>query len=182
MWLLLKSSFDINNHIISLFLRKIRQRDEILNLLKTINLTNVFAYVDLASIFTLFDLYTSRTMSVLLCLAECTCSVERESNVAYSSNVLELLGDLVLMMAAWWAQYLLPTAWSSTWLQDQWLLSSECGRISSQTTCSTIIPDDCVRLLNNYWWELSARFRHTNISVQNVWAIWGCFCSIILSL
>ena len=27
--------------------------------------------------------------------------------MAYSSNVLELLGDLVLMMAAWWAQYLL---------------------------------------------------------------------------
>ena len=40
--------------------------------------------------------------------------------------VLELLGDLVLMMAAWRAQYLLllcklsHTAWSSMWLQDQW--------------------------------------------------------------
>ena len=31
-------------------------------------------------------------MSVLLCLAESACIVERSSNVAYSSNVLELLG------------------------------------------------------------------------------------------
>ena len=152
-WNLLLISIIILSHC---FWEKYAREMKFCTCLKTNNLTNVFAYVDLASIFTLFDLYTSSTMSVLLCLAECTCSVKRESNVAYSSNVLELLGDLVLMMAAWWAQYLLllcklsPTAWSSTWLQDQWLLSSECGRISSQTTCSTIIPDDCVRLLNNY--------------------------------
>ena len=50
---------------------------------------------------------TSNTMSVLLCLAKCACIVERTSNVAYSSNVLELLGDLVLMMAAGYDQYLL---------------------------------------------------------------------------
>ena len=46
-------------------------------------------------------------MSFLLCLAECACIVERTSNVACSLNVLELLGDLVLMMAAWWTQCLL---------------------------------------------------------------------------
>ena len=70
-------------------------------------------------------LHTLNTMSVLLCLAECACIVERTSNVACSSNVLVLLGDLVLMMAAWWIQCFLllcklsPTAWSSIWLQDQ---------------------------------------------------------------
>ena len=37
-------------------------------------------------------------MSVVLCLAECACAVERTSNVAYSSNVFELLGHLV----SWW--------------------------------------------------------------------------------
>ena len=38
------------------------------------------------------------------------------------------------------------------------------------TKCSTISLDDCVRLIkslvNNYWWELSARFMHNNIPVQ----------------
>ena len=63
-------------------------------------------------------------MSVLLCLGECACFVERTSNMAY---VLELFGDLVLMMASWYAPYLLllcklsPTAWSSMWLQDHLL-------------------------------------------------------------
>ena len=42
-------------------------------------------------------------MSVLLRLAEYACIVERTSNVAYFSNGFELLGDLVLMMAAWYA-------------------------------------------------------------------------------
>ena len=36
-------------------------------------------------------------------LSECACIVGGRSNVAYSSNVLKLLGDLVFMMAAWWA-------------------------------------------------------------------------------
>ena len=67
--------------ILSLFLRKRRQLAGILHLLNT--------------------------MSVLLCLAECACIVERTSNVAYSSNFPELLGDLVLIMAEWYAQYLL---------------------------------------------------------------------------
>ena len=46
------------------------------------------------AIFTLFDLYTLTIMSVLLCFEGFACIVER------TSNVLELLGDLVLMMAA----------------------------------------------------------------------------------
>ena len=49
--------------ILSLFLRKRRQLDGILHLLNT--------------------------MSVLLCLAECACIVERTSNVAYSVTVSE---------------------------------------------------------------------------------------------
>ena len=103
MWLLVKFSFDINDHIIlSLFLRKMCQFDGISHLFDTLHLTSVFAQVDFASILTLFDLYTSSSKSVLLCLAGCACIVKRISNVA-----LELLGDLVLMMAAWYAQYLL---------------------------------------------------------------------------
>ena len=43
MWLLLKSSFDINDHILSLFLRKMRQLDRILHLFDTLHLTNVLA-------------------------------------------------------------------------------------------------------------------------------------------
>ena len=62
----------------------------------------------------------------------------------------------------------------------------QCGRIFSHTKCSTISLYDCVRLrkslVNNYRWELSARFMHNNILVQKSWAIWGCFCWIILSL
>ena len=42
MWLLLKS-FDINDHILSLFLRKMRQLDRILHLFDTLHLTNVLA-------------------------------------------------------------------------------------------------------------------------------------------
>ena len=104
MWLLAKSYFDIKDHILSLFFEK--------NVTVGWNFALVWNpsshsldSVDLA-IFTLFDLYTLNTMSVLLCLAECACIVERTSNVAHSSNVIELLGDLVLMMAVWWAQYL----------------------------------------------------------------------------
>ena len=44
-------------------------------------------------------------MSALLCLSECASIVEIRSNVAYSSNVLELLGVFVLKMAAWWASF-----------------------------------------------------------------------------
>ena len=127
--------------------------------------------------------YTLNTMSVLLCLAECACIVERTSNVAYSSKIIELLGDLVFMMAARYAQYLRlmwnlsPTAWSSMWLQERW---PSIGRISSHTKFSNISLDDYVRLfkslVNYYWWELSARFMHHYISVQNAWAIWGCIC------
>ena len=76
MWLLVKSSFDINDHILSLFLGTMRQLDGILYLF--VHPTHVVASVDLA-IFT------------LLCLAECACIVERTSNVAYSSNVLKVL-------------------------------------------------------------------------------------------
>ena len=102
------------------------------------------------------------------------------SNVAYSSSVFELLGDLVLMMAAWYAQYLILLCKLSDQACDFRTSdhpSYECGRISSHTKCSTISLDDCVRLLkclvNNYWWELSPPFKHNNISVQNAWAIWG---------
>ena len=41
-------------------------------------------------------------MSVLLCLAECACIVEKTSNIPKMS-----LSSLMLMMAAWYAQYLL---------------------------------------------------------------------------
>ena len=43
MWLLVKSSFDINDHILSLFLRKMRQLDGIFHLFDTLHLTNVLA-------------------------------------------------------------------------------------------------------------------------------------------
>ena len=64
-WLLVKSSFDNNNVILSLSLRKMCQLDAILKLFDTLHLTHVLASVDLASVFTLFDLYMSSTMSVL---------------------------------------------------------------------------------------------------------------------
>ena len=54
MWLLVKSSFDINDHILSLILRKMRQLDGVLHLFATLHLANVLAWVDLASIFKLF--------------------------------------------------------------------------------------------------------------------------------
>ena len=60
--------------------------------------------------------------------------------MAYSSNVLELLGDLMLMMAAWWAQHLLLLCKLSLLLRYQACdfttsdnQSSVCGRISSHT-------------------------------------------------
>ena len=92
MWLLVKSFVDINDHILSLFLRTMRLLDGTLNLFDTLHLTHVLASVDLTSMFTLFD-QSLNTMSVLLCLAEFACIVGRTSNVAYSSNVLELFGD-----------------------------------------------------------------------------------------
>ena len=124
MWLLVKSSFDINYHILSLFLRNASWMEFFTCLTPFFSLTSSLKLTWLQ--FSLFDLYTLNTMSVLLCLAECACIVERTSNVTYSSNVLEVLGDVVLMMAAWYAQYpfllckMSPTAWSSMWLQDQW--------------------------------------------------------------
>ena len=75
MWLLVKFSFDINDHILSLFVRKMCQLDGILHLFDTLHL------------------HHPSSLSVLLCLAECACIVET------TSNVLELLGDMVLMMA-----------------------------------------------------------------------------------
>ena len=80
--------------------------------------------------------------------------------MAYYSNVLELFDGLVLMMAALYAQYLFLLC--KLLLRDQACdfrtsdhPSSECGRISRHTECSTISLDDCVRLLkslvNNYW-------------------------------
>ena len=54
-WNTVDTSFDINDHILSLFLRKMRQLDGILHLFDTLHLTNVLAEADLASIFTLFD-------------------------------------------------------------------------------------------------------------------------------
>ena len=83
------------------------------------------------------------------------------------------------MMAAWYTQYLLllckliPTAWSSMCLQDQWpsifwvrqdlqshqMLHHQPWRLRSLAQS----------LVNNYWWELSARLLH-----KNAWAIWGC--------
>ena len=182
-WLLVKSSSDINDHILSPILRKMRQLDGILPLFYTLHITDVRPLKMTPS-----DQYTLNTMSVLLWLAECACIVERTSNVAYSSIVLDLLGDLVLLMAVWYAQCLLllcklspPTAWSSIYdFRTSDHPSSEDGRISSHTKCSTISLDDRARsfkiLVNNYWWELSARFMHNNISVQNTRAIWGCFC------
>ena len=137
MWLLVKSSFDINVHFLSLFLRKMRQLDGSLHLFDTLHLTNVLAWADLASIFKLFDLYTSNTMSVLLWLAKCACIAERTSNVTYSSNVLELFGDLVLMMAAWYAPYLLYCVIKHDCdIRTSGHPSSECGSISSHTSHS----------------------------------------------
>ena len=109
------------------------------------------------------------------------------TNVACFSNVLELLGYMVLMMAAWWTSsvvqavsYCVITHVTSGPVPIQF------GRIFSHTKCSTISLYDCVRLhkslVNNYGWELSARFMHNDISVQKSWAIWGCFCWVILSL
>ena len=48
MWFLVKYSFDINGHILSLFLRQMRQLDGILHLFDTLHLTHVLASVDLA--------------------------------------------------------------------------------------------------------------------------------------
>ena len=45
---LVKSSFDINGHILSLFMRQMRQLDRILHLFDTLHLTHVLALVDLA--------------------------------------------------------------------------------------------------------------------------------------
>ena len=48
MWFMVKSSFDINGHILSLFLRQKRQLAGILHLFDTLYLTHVLASVDLA--------------------------------------------------------------------------------------------------------------------------------------
>ena len=184
MRLLVKYSFDINDHIISLFLRQCASWVEFCACLTPfISLTSSHKLTWLQ-----FDLYTSNTMSVLLCLAGCACIVERTSDVAYSSMSL----NSSVTWCSWWLHGGLSRAYlfccaSCLLLRYQACdfttsdnSSSECDRISSHTKCSTISLDDCVRLLkslvNNYWWELSARFVHNNISVQNAWAIWGCFC------
>ena len=124
MWLLVKYSFDINDHIISLFLRQCASWVEFCACLTPfISLTSSLKLTWLQ-----FDLYTSNTMSVLLCLAGCACIVERTSDVACSSMSLNSL----VIWCSWWLHgvlsraYLLllcklsATALSSMWLHDQW--------------------------------------------------------------